>query len=506
MPWLEICIFTPLLGSLAVSRMKDRYQGRKWCVYITGLTFIFAALEFTDFYLQGAKHASDAFHLTRRLFGQEWFTIDQFSAPLLPLMALMYFLTSLTTLRTKVRRFSFASTLFSEAVTLSLYSCEAPWIIIALVAIGAVPPYLEMKARGKQTRVYLIHQAAFVFCLVVGWLFVLLEGEQNIHSTLAVLPLILGVLIGCGIAPFHCWITDLFENATFGTALLYVTRSTGAYVAIRLVVLIAPNSVLGAMGILSLLTAVYAAGMSLVQKDARRFFCYLFLSHSALVLVGMETLNLNGFTGALSVWISVVISLGGFGLALRAVESRRGRVQLADYQGLYDHMPTLAVCFLLTGLASVGFPGTIGFIGVELIVDSVVEEYPIVGAMVVIAAALNGIAVVHAYFLIFTGARHASSVSLQIGLRERYAMLTLAVLITLGGLIPQPGVNSRYFAAKELLREHNKRTGHQIEGDDDDSDDNEDKAHNLKDHDEIEDERAAKSSSKNAGEQAKDDN
>ena len=42
MPWLEACILTPLLGALVLSRMSDRYQARRWCVYFSGLTFIFA--------------------------------------------------------------------------------------------------------------------------------------------------------------------------------------------------------------------------------------------------------------------------------------------------------------------------------------------------------------------------------------------------------------------------------------------------------------------------------
>jgi NADH-quinone oxidoreductase subunit M len=71
----------------------------------------------------------------------------------------------------------------------------------------------------------------------------------------------------------------------------------------------------------------------------------------------------------------------------------------------------------------------------------------------VVAAAVNGIAVVRAYFLLFTGGRHLSSVSLAITLRERVAVLTLAVLIIGGGLFPQPGVVSRYEAAAEILKD-----------------------------------------------------
>ena len=47
------------------------------------------------------------------------------------------------------------------------------------------------------------------------------------------------------------------------------------------------------------------------RGEARRFFCYIFLSHSALVLVGLESLSPVGLTGALCVWLSVGLSLAG---------------------------------------------------------------------------------------------------------------------------------------------------------------------------------------------------
>jgi NADH-quinone oxidoreductase subunit M len=115
------------------------------------------------------------------------------------------------------------------------------------------------------------------------------------------------------------------------------------------------------------------------------------------------------------------------------------------------------MCFLLTGLASVGFPGTLGFVATEILVDGAVQASPLVGLAVVAAAALNGIAVLRAYFLLFTGARHASNVSLKVGLRERFAVLILAALVLGGGLFPQPGVVSRHRAAVEVLRQRQER-------------------------------------------------
>ena len=236
------------------------------------------------------------------------------------------------------------------------------------------------------------------------------------------------ILVRCGTVPAHCWVTDWFEHTSFGIAMLFVTPLPGVYAAVRLVLPIAPDWVLQSIGLASLVTAVYAAGMAVIQRDCRRLFANLFLSHASLVLVGLELHTEISLTGSLCLWFSVILSLGGFGLTIRAMEARFGRLSLTEYQGLYQHSPALAVCFLLTGLACVGFPGTLGFISTELLVDSAVEVSPYVGIAVVTAAALNGIAVVRAYLLIFTGARHHSTVLLGIGDRERFAVLTFSAL------------------------------------------------------------------------------
>jgi NADH-quinone oxidoreductase subunit M len=102
-------------------------------------------------------------------------------------------------------------------------------------------------------------------------------------------------------------------------------------------------------------------------------------------------------------------------------------------------------------LASIGFPGTVGFVGAELLVEGAVDVYPHVGMLVVCAAALNGIAVLHAYFRLFTGSVHTASISLRARWPEKAAVLILTVLIVGGGLLPQPGVASRYHAATEII-------------------------------------------------------
>ncbi len=456
LPWLEFSVIIPLLGAIYIKLLKNKNSAYVQSVILCVLTLLCALGEWIDFMTLRIFEAHDHWDILETIFHRDIFVIDELNAPLLPLAALLVLMMVLSTLRTKLGRFSLAGALFSEGILIATLSCRDPWMIIALMSLATIPPWLEMKSRKHSTGVYTLHMGLFIGLSIIGWWLVPKDaaGIPDTTSRFAIIGggmLTAAGLLRSGIVPVHCWMTDLFEKAAFGTALLFVTPMTGAYMIMRIVLPIAPPWALQSIALVSLFTAVYAAGMALVQTDSRRFFCYLFLSHSSLVLVGLELLTPIGLTGALCIWISVGLSLGGFGLTIRSVEARMGRLSLSKYHGLYEHMPTFAGLFLLTGLGSIGFPGTIGFIGMELIVEGAVEVYPFIGMIVVVAAALNGIAIMHAYFRIFTGTRHVASISLNARPQERFAVLTLTLLIIGGGLIPQPGVASRYHAAKELI-------------------------------------------------------
>jgi NADH-quinone oxidoreductase subunit M len=451
LPWLELCVLLPALGALRVRFTRDPDAARRQSLIASGLTLACALAAWQDFRSQHLTEAHHRWGPLARLLPNDLLIVDELSAPLLPLAALICLLTNLATLRAKVREFSFSRSLASEAILLATLGCKLPWGVVALLAVGSVPPYIELRKARRPSRVYALHMALFATLLCLGQMLL------SRHPLPAIVLLTAAVLLRSGVVPVHCWMTDLFEHATFGTALLFVTPMVGAYGMTRLVLPIAPQWVLQAISLASLSTAIYAAGMALVQREARRFFCYLFLSHSSLVLVGLSMATPIGLTGALSLWLSVALSLTGFGLTMRCVEFRTGRISLSAFHGLYRHVPMLAGLFLLTGLASIGFPGTAGFVGLELLVAGAVEALPIMGATVVVVAALNSLAVMHAYLRIFTGKGHETSIDLSIRPAERISVLVLTVLIVGGGLYPQPGVSSCYRAGAGLAEVRARR-------------------------------------------------
>ena len=458
LPWNVIALLLPLVGSvlmLVVSAPERRWQTAVAVCLLTFVSTIGAAVDFTMLH---AWEAHDHFDFLGDMFHTGVLVIDELNAPLLPLAALLFLAVIASTLRKQCADTSFSRLLFQESMLLGLFGARHPLAVILLSTLVAVPAACELRQRGRSVRVYLLHLGLSALMLVIGWLLLpntVLGHPENAPGLMTVIAgtlLTLGALLRCGTAPMHCWITDLFDRADMATSLLTVLPMSGAFVVMRMVLPIAPSWALQSIALLSLITAVYAAGMSLIQTDPRRFFCYLFLSHAALVPAGLELLNPLGLTGALCVWISTSLAMTGLGITLRAVEARFGRLSLQQYHGLAARAPFLAVIFLVTGLAAVGFPGTIGFIGSELLIEGAVSVYPLMGTAVVVAAALNGIAIMSAFFRIFTGLRPQAGIAMPVRRRERIALLLLLVAILAGGLYPQPGVVSRYPAAIELIR------------------------------------------------------
>lgn len=451
-PWLECSLIVPLLGALWTRLAIDSRSARLRALVTTAVTLLLTLGEWRDFVSLHTFEAHDRWDAFAWLMHWDVLVVDELSAPLIPMLAGLFFLIVLATLSHKRDRFSFGSTLIQESILIALFSCRDPWVVIALMSLCLALPYRDLLRRGQRTRIFRLHAWLFVGFLVAGQMLVDLASEGSATTTVGLALIAVAIMIRSGVAPFHLWMPDLFAKASFGTSLLTVLPMAGAYGAMRLILPFAPDELLRLIGLASLVTAIYAAGMTLVQTRARQAFCYLFLSFSSLVLVGLETDTPIGLTGGLSVWLAVGLAMGGFGLTLRSVEHRVGRIDLRRFHGLYEQMPHLAVFFLITGLASIGFPGTVGFIALEMLIDGAVQVSPAAGFGAVVVTALNSVAVMWMFFRVFTGRRTHAMVELSARKPEKVAVLVLSTILLLGGLWPQPGVHSRYHAASVLLQ------------------------------------------------------
>jgi NADH-quinone oxidoreductase subunit M len=460
-PWLEIAIFLPVIAMLFVGMIPSSSWRWRSSSLVSGLVFGITMVDWIDFLSLRTFEAHDPYSLSQSLFGREFIVVDEFNAPLLALSAWLYFAVILLTPSSKRERFPFCLTLVSMTLLLALMSTRAPVGVIVLLGALNLLPLIELRQRRQVWQMFAVYQGLALILIVLGWLLI---DESQLASTQSVtgsILLALGLLIRCGCAPFHSWLIDLFDRASLGTSLLFVTPMVGAYGVVRLLLPIATPGVLQAITIASLITAIYAAGMILVQTCTRRFYGYLFLANSALLLVGLESLTAVGLTASLSLWLSLNVSLMSLGLVIRALEGRVGRLDLKRFHGLFRQMPLLAAFFLVAMLGSIGFPGTIGFVGFELLVECATHIKMSYGILVLAAMALNGIAAMRVYFRLFTGTTAPASISMEPRPVEQIVIWAMIVLMIGGGLYPQPGVSTRYHAATELL----KRRGHYFDTD-----------------------------------------
>lgn len=446
-----LSLLTPLLGFLITSAVKSSYRSHIVSIGITGISLFSTILLSTKFFIDlpvtGALTYSYGIFSTFTL----QLSLDRLNATLLPIISLVYFLILYSSSNVHHKRIYPQNILISQFLTYVIILSPASPQLLFFLLLQPVQPFLEIKKRKTGSRVFGLYMAvSTVFILLACLSMYFLAGHRGQTYFVATF-LSIGLLIRSGIFPLHSWLHDMIGKSSFSTAILFLLPLCPVYAFIKMVLPITPLWLMQSIAILSLLTSLYAAGVNFVQKDLRHFFGNLFLSNSSLLLAGIELGTEISITGSLCIWISMLLSLTGFAIALQAVESRVGRLNLGFYHGLYEQMPQIAGFFIITGLASIGFPLTVGFIAIELLIEGAVEIYPFIGITIILTSALNGIAILYSYFQIFTGKQVESAVVLLVKPKERIAIVLLTILIIAGGLYPQPGVASQYFTSKQII-------------------------------------------------------
>ena len=390
--------------------------------------------------------------------GENLIRIDALSAILLPFAAGLWLLTVAVTPRAALDRRGLRRTALVTLLTLASFLTESAVVLLLLWAasVWVFLSALADPAHRHQRRVVGVYLGASTLLLASGVVLLVSPGVQNTRmETLAMWLIVLAALLRKGIVPFHAWVPEVFDRGRLGPAILFNAPQIGAYVTVVLIVPRASPEMLRTIALLALGTAVYGAALALVQRSARRACGYLFMSQSALVMAGLDCTSVTALAGGLLVWLSAGLGFAGLARCVQVLEARRGRLDLTRYHGGYDRMPLLAISFLAVGLACTGFPGTLGFIGQELLVDGAVDVFPVMGFAVVIASALMGLAVLRMYFSLFCGRSDVlSHPAVPFGLkpREAWTFVALVVALIALGVAPRPVVDSRIDASDQILR------------------------------------------------------
>ena len=168
--------------------------------------------------------------------------------------------------------------------------------------------------------------------------------------------------------PVHTWLPDAHVQApTAGSVILAgVLLKLGGYGFIRFSLPMFPEGSLyfvPFMFVLSGIAVVYTSLVALVQRDMKKLIAYSSVAHMAFVTFGLFAMNRQGIEGAMVVMLSHGLVSGALFLVVGVIYDRLHTREIAVYGGLSNNMPGYALLFMLFTMASVGLPGTSGFVG-----------------------------------------------------------------------------------------------------------------------------------------------
>ncbi len=172
--------------------------------------------------------------------------------------------------------------------------------------------------------------------------------------------------------PFHTWLPDAHVEApTAGSVILAaVLLKMGTYGFVRFAFPLFPQAAIAFVPIIAVLSVVgiiYGALVALVQPDMKKLIAYSSVSHLGFVMLGLTALTPQAVSGAMLQMVNHGISTGLLFLLVGVIYERRHTRLIEEYGGMAKQMPRFAVCFLIATLASIGLPGTNGFVGEFLI-------------------------------------------------------------------------------------------------------------------------------------------
>src|SRR5690349_17928786 len=119
---------------------------------------------------------------------------------------------------------------------------------------------------------------------------------------------------------------------------------------------------------LSVVAIIYSSLVALMQSNMKKLIAYSSVAHMGIVTIGVFTPNALGVEGAIAQMLSHGFVSAALFMLVGVVYDRVHKLEIDAYGGLADVMPVYATVFMLFMMASVGLPGTSGFVGEILVI------------------------------------------------------------------------------------------------------------------------------------------
>jgi NADH-quinone oxidoreductase subunit M len=278
-----------------------------------------------------------------------------------------------------------AAFLLMDALMVGVFAAQDLFLFYVFFEGGLIPMYLIIGIWGGAERIkasykfFLYTFLGSVLMLIAMIYMVTTSGTTSIPQLMAYdfppevqqwlwLAFLASFAVKLPMWPVHTWLPDAHVQApTAGSVILAgILLKLGGYGFVRFSLPMFPDAsaeFMPLMFTLSGIAIVYTSLVALVQKDMKKLIAYSSVAHMGFVTFGLFALNRQGIEGALIVMLSHGLVSGALFLVVGVIYDRMHTREIAVYGGLSNSMPGYALLFMLFTMASVGLPGTSGFVG-----------------------------------------------------------------------------------------------------------------------------------------------
>lgn len=274
--------------------------------------------------------------------------------------------------------------LFTEVLMIGTFAAQDLFLFYVFFEAGLIPMYLIIGIWGGANRIYASYK--FFLYTLLGSLLMFVAmlymartaGTTSIPALMAYdfpasvqtwlwIAFFASFAVKMPMWPVHTWLPDAHVQApTAGSVILAgVLLKLGGYGFLRFLLPMFPEAsgqLTWLIFALSAIAVIYASLVALVQSDMKKLIAYSSVAHMAIVTIGLYAFNQQGVEGAMIMMLSHGLVSGALFLCVGVIYDRLHTREIARYGGLSINMPKYAVLFLFFTMASIGLPGTSGFV------------------------------------------------------------------------------------------------------------------------------------------------
>ena len=205
------------------------------------------------------------------------------------------------------------------------------------------------------------------------------------------------------LVPFHLWTADTYQGAptTVTSYLSVVSKGAAAFVLMTILVKVFPAMVeewRAMLYVVIVLSITVANLFAIRQQNLKRFFAFSSISQAGYIMLAVISGTAFGMTSLIFyVLIYTAANLAAFGVISTVEQHSGGKVDMADYNGLYRTNPKLAIIMTLALFSLGGIPPFAGFFSKFFIFAAAFSEG---FKVLVFIALLNTIVSLYYYLLV----------------------------------------------------------------------------------------------------------